>query len=673
MNPSAPPSPRSPSHCPVCTYPAVRGAKAVDRTNRSGDDCPGCGRSAGLPDPDLDESRRLATRQDVRAALRADADGLRHGDQRVLRALLQHCRGLDKWSEDDRARLIDSETQAVARAERRVRTRRRPHGAPEAAAARLAAGEIDRLTLVETGPYGFSTCVLTATPDGVVSAGPVEHNVHEWCDAVPSNGVRGRAELLFLAAGGIGLKGAPPDLDTLAAWIRELARPLDRDPPGMVTEHVLIHRRANWLLPELFAAALRRVAPPVAEFIAEPAAPELSDQADALCSGVPLRRSYHLALASVASPGGRVSVTYVELFPTGTAVRRGLPVETEVAVVRPPGRQGQAALPVLIRGGGTDPEWTELTVAGADIPVPGQAVVVASLDGPGRVRLRVRGSGADAHHTRNVVRWPQSWAELRASLPSHHNTTVGTDVVVAVELGGPAHVVADRMDVLRTIAHALRVGADGTPGNSGTARLAAIGYGDHSDDRRRVDDPCLVAGFAHPGVLANTVQEWHALPVVDQFAAPVEDALHRALDFDWRPDAVRTLVVVGSRPAGLTTRAGTIVHARVCPARLDWAEALDRLRARGVRTMAMVDEPAWMTQPDPAIPRDNTRAMWQRLGADGRFTLGSNAHLRTLADAVVPAASGSLVLPVRMSVPTPGQRAEYIGHTRHTGHIGPLY
>ncbi|MGW0661090.1 hypothetical protein [Streptodolium elevatio] len=640
---------RPPSPCPVCTHPGGDGAEG----------CSGCGRPAAPGAGHAESSgghHDLTMRQDVRAAVRVGADGLHQGDHRVLKALLQHCRGLDRLSEEARTRMVESEQDAVARAERRARAQRRPYGAPEAAAARLAAGETDRLVLVETGPEGFATCTLTASAVGVVTADPVVRNVREWSDAVPSTGVRSRAEMLFLAAGGVGLKGAPPDPDTLLAWARELLHPSEGEAPGQTTEHVLIHRRANWLLPDLFAAAVRRIAPPVAEFIAEPGSPDLADRADALCAGVPLRRSYHLALASVAAPGGRVSVTYVELFPVGTAVRRGLPVETAVPVARPPGRAGPAALPVVVRGAGPDGEWSELTVARADIPVPGEAVVVASLERPGRVRLRVRGSGADAAQAGS---WPQSWAELSASLPSHHNTDVGADVMVAVELGGPAQLVTQRLEVVRTLAHALRVGvgvhAGGLPGHAGAARLAAIGYADHSDNRRQADDPCRTAGFASPGELMAILQDWQPTPVVDQFAAPVEDALHRALHFDWRPGAQRTLVVVGSRPAGLTTRVGSVVHARVCPGRLDWAEALAELRARGVRTVAMVDEPAWMTHSDPAIPRDNTRRMWQQLGADGRFVLGSAAHLRSLADLVVPAASAELVLPVR----APGRQRDH--------------
>ncbi len=644
MNTSAP-SRRPQSPCPVCTHPGGSGAEG----------CPGCGRPPESASADRAEHsgghRDLTMRQDVRAAVRVGADSLRQGDNRVLKSLLQHCRGLDRLSEDARTRFVEAEQQAVARSERRARAQRRPYGAPEAAAARLAAGETDRLVLVETGPEGFTSCTLTASPAGVVSAAPVVRNVREWSDAVPSTGVRSRAEMLFLAAGGVGLKGAPPDPDTLAAWARELLHPSEGDGPGGVTEHVLIHRCADWLLPDLFAAAVRRTAPPVSEFIAEPGSPDLADRADALCAGVPLRRSYHLALASVAAPGGRVSVAYVELFPVGTAVRRGLPVEVEVPVARPPGRSGPAALPVVVRGAGPDREWSELTVARAEIPVPGEAVVVASLERPGHVRLRVRGTAPDSAPAEgNEGAWPQSWAELSASLPSHHNTDVGADVLVAVELGGPAQLVDQRLDVVRTIAHALRAGG----GAGGAARLAAIGYGDHSDNRRQADDPCQTAGFASPDALMAVVQDWQALPVADQFAAPVEDALHRALHFDWRPDAQRTLVVVGSRPASLTTRVGSVVHARVCPGRLDWAEALADLRARGVRTLAMVDEPGWMTLSDPAIPRDNTRRMWQQLGADGRFVLGSTAHLRSLADLVVPAASAELVLPTR----APGRQRE---------------
>lgn len=651
MNTSAP-SPHPPSHCPVCAHPAPRtGGDGL------GTACPGCGRPPG---PGATQnSGELTMRQDVRAAIRADSDGLRQGDTRVLRSLLQHCRGLDRLGLDARERFVDTEQTAVLRAERQAR--RRPQGAQEAAAARLAAGETDRLLLIETGPLGVSTCTLTATGDGVVVAGPVVDNIREWSDAVPSTGVRGNAELLFLAAGGIGLKGAPPDVETLAAWARELLRPPERGIGEQVTEIILIHRRAHWLLPDLFGAAVRDIAPPVAEFVAEPNVPALADRVQALCEGIPLRRSYHLALASLAEPDGRVSVTTVELFPIGTSVRRGLPVETEVEVARPPGLPGPAALPVLVRGGAPDREWTELTVAHADIPVPGQATVVAALDGPGRVRLQVRGVDADGTpYSQTAGRWSQPWTELAASLPPYYDTAQGADVVVAVELGGSARLVADRLAVLDALSHALRVATGGRrlpapPGSRSEVRMAAIGYGDHAAIRRGPDEPCQVADFTSPEVLAATVRGWHAQPMVDQFAAPVEDALHHALALRWRRGAQRTLVVVGSRPAGLTTRVGTVVHARVCPSQLDWAEALRKLRAGGVRTLAMVDQPPWIGQRDPAIPVDNTRQMWQDLGTDGQFTLGSAADLRTLADRVVPTPSSRLVLPIR----APGRDRPY--------------
>ncbi|HSA50766.1 MAG TPA: hypothetical protein VLH10_11755 [Yinghuangia sp.] len=651
MNASAP-AVGPPRNCPVCTYPGTDGTEA----------CPGCGRSrvAGQPS---DASGALALRQDIRAAVRATSDGLRRRDDRVLAGLLRQCRGFDGLPEGAGDRLVREQAGIVDATDRRARAQRRPRGAPEAAVARLAAGDVDRVVLVETGADGFSTCSLTASPDGLVTADRVVRNVREWSDALPGDGGRGRAELHFLAAGGQGDKGTPPDLETLASWADELLRP-PGERPGEITEHVLIHRRANWLLPALFAAAVRQVSPPVAEFIAEPDEPDLAERADDLCTGVPLRRSYHLALASVAESDGRVSVTMVELFPTGTAVRPGITTETEVAVARPPGLPGPAALPVLTRGGPQD-EWTELAVAHADIAVPGQAVVVATLEGPGRVRLQVRGVGGDRGVSYALGRWPQSWRELAATLPHRYSAATGADVVVAVELGGSATVVAERLEVLRTLAHALRAsgGPAATPAFGGgppggrprgpesdsLVRLAAIGYRDHSKDRHLADeDPCLATDLTDPGAVLSAVQNWQAHPVVDQFAAPLEDALHRALSLGWRPGTQRTLVVLGSRPASLTTRAGSVVHARVCPRRLDWAEALRMLREHlGVRTLAMVDEPSWMTHPDPAIPHARTRDMWQRLGADGRFVLGSNADLRALADDVVPTASVPLALPVR--------------------------
>ncbi|UGQ12261.1 hypothetical protein LO772_01210 [Yinghuangia sp. ASG 101] len=664
MNAGVTPASGSPS-CPVCTYPGSGLAET----------CPGCGRSPAGGEG-ADDTRALTMHQDLRAAVRATSDGFRRRDDRVLNALLQQCRGFDRLPEEARRRLLREQADAVDAADRRARTLRRARGAPEAAVARLAAGEIDRLLLLETGANGVSACTLTASPDGLVTAGPVARDVREWDDALPREGGRGRAELHFLAAGGLGYKGTPPDLETLAAWAGDLVAP--DGSRGELVEHILVHRRAHWLLPALFATAVRRIAPPVAEFVAEPDGPGLAEWADELGAGVPLRRSYHLALASVAEPDGRVSVTTVELFGTGTAVRPGIACETEVAVARPPGLPGPAALPVLSRGG-PDGEWAELAVAHADIPVPGQAVVVATLERPGRVRLRVRtaGGGPAAPGTRDVGRWPQSWAELAAALPRRYSAATGADVVVAVELAGPPTVVAERLEVLRTLAHALRASggpsadaagpfAAGLPGQTphgphapppgGLVRLAVIGYGDHSDDRRRADeDPCRVTDLTDPAAVLTAVRDWQALPVVDQFAAPVEDALHRAVRLDWRPGTQRTLVVLGSRPASLTTRAGSVVHARVCPKRLDWTEALDMLCGHlGVRTFAMVDEPPWMSHPDPAIPHAATREMWRRLGADGRFTLGSAGDVRALSDDVVPTTSVPLALPVRAPGPPGG-------------------
>ena len=70
-----------------------------------------------------------------------------------------------------------------------------------------------------------------------------------------------------------------------------------------------------------------------------------------------------------------------------------------------------------------------------------------------------------------------------------------------------------------------------------------------------------------------------------------EDALNEASKLEWRAPALRSFVIIGSRPPSVRSMGGT--YAVICPQDLDWRLELKTLRAMNVRTIAVTDPVPW--------------------------------------------------------------------------------
>jgi hypothetical protein len=165
-----------------------------------------------------------------------------------------------------------------------------------------------------------------------------------------------------------------------------------------------------------------------------------------------------------------------------------------------------------------------------------------------------------------------------------------------VELGGIREAVTTRIDLLRAIADGL--------GSATQVRLAVIGFRDHFGEHRAgelsAEHEALLVGCGMsqvPGALSALAkpERWRAVPVRDNSAAPLEDALNLIAqpDWKWRPEARHVLVVVGSRPPHppkVDSSGGLMLP---CPHRYSWQKALERLRSQhAIECLSVLDKRA---------------------------------------------------------------------------------
>jgi hypothetical protein len=648
--------------CPVCRRPDQGGAvcercgwELIDSLE------PGAGTAADR----LDREVRLADRQrdyDLRAAARAAAD-VGPADQLLLASLADVVRG---------GPLTPGQIeQAMAR----VKAEDPP---PVSSAGmvfvltRLVAMKTDAVAFVEIGPDVVSLQVLVVDELGV----PVrlEGESLPWTAILQLLPVHLGLRYLRMA-GGVGVVSSEredADPAALVAAVGESITPLlarfvaaaakaaaigqadrapdDPDVPDTLSnsadgtsrllDTVLVRRARGWLLLDAAAERARAVMRPVAEIAAGPASGTLADVVDAVAARAPLRYGYDLILVETNRRTGMVRPRSHELFPAGTAVMPGtLPVAT-IAVSPVTGYAAeQLALPIVARRAPVA-DLRDVEALEEQRPLIAMAVLDAATGGPFQVRVELARPGlvqlqapqefllADAV--------PGGWPELMVDLPerlwSAARLSAGSlDLALLVELGGAGdQAVAARVRLIRDIIREFR--------DVPEARIAVLGYRDHFDIHHRdkigvsgQEEQALIVGsiggFSTSDDLQSMLQQsdwWSAVPVRNDYAAPVEEALWLLTgdQWDWRPDARHVVLIVGRRPPhpAITQPPGAILP---CRNGLSWREALERLqREQALQCFAVLDD-------DPA-PGYAANA-WQALTARGRVRIARRTTAQMLA------------------------------------------
>lgn len=640
-----------------------------------------------------DDERELADllavqrrRHDLRAAARAAGSGSGR-DTELLSRLARLARGAPPTAAAIRAAIaeIDREEPPMATTMAGV----------SFALTRLVGGESDAIAFVEIGRDAVSVETLVADDLGVAARKPGGESLG-WESVLPVLPADAGLSWLRLA-GGIGVSvetrhdpdPASPQMAVVGAPRHVAGRPPSLADPALLAEaleqsmrHVLtrlmagagaglrrgqeredsipprqgrarldtilVRRTAHWPLLERAAVQARAALHPVAEIAAPLPAGTLVDLVDEVARRAPLRYAYDLILVAVDPVSGAVKHETCPLFAAGTAVMpHGRQVAT-VAVMPPAHASAKLALPIVARRG-TDLATRPLVqLAAMDGAAVAPTRLQVRLNGPGQ--LSVRGIPGLLPRAEAVAGWPGSYTGLPRRLPR----ALALDLILLVELGGSAATVAARVDLARSLADSFA--------SSAAARIAVVGYRDHFG-RHRVDAPlpdpeALVVGCGMSrgaGLRSAFARSgwWQAVPVNDDHAAPLEDALYMIgrPDWAWRPGARHVLLVVGSRPPHppKADTQGSVIQP--CPHRFRWWDILLRLRSeQAVECLAVVDGPGAV---EPVS--DYADGAWKQLGAQGSFVAQSTTaeHLAQVVGIATGAGTARISLAARANATSP--------------------
>jgi hypothetical protein len=500
---------------------------------------------------------------------------------------------------------------------------------------RLVAGEIDAIEFLEIGPDAISAQTLV-TNDMCIPLRTSSGESYPWPSLVPALPADDDLRWLQLA-GGIGA-GSAADPAALTAAAEAAARQAVRQrlkatmaaiggtghgdrcadgfggPRGWTRvrlDTVLVHRTPGWPLLEAVAAVTRSIMRPVAE-ITSAGAGTLADIVETARCRAPLRYGYDLILVQIDPRTAEVKPDRWPLFKPGTVARRHDQPTENTYVKAPPSSADRLALPVVMRRGPEPADWPAVGIASMPGSTPGTTQLQVRLVAPGQVSFHAR---PDVISEDGAA---PSWPELLMALPGSVPAEIAVDLVLLVELGGSAAAVAGRVTLAADVVSKLR-----HPG----IRIAVVGYRDHFHShftnatvaRNRLIVGC---GLEHPGNARSVLARrdlWQAVEVRDDYAAPLEDALHWVEDegLTWRRDARHLLVVLGSRPphpGNVHDRAN--VKATVCPYHHAWREILARLRRDHVVKCVAVRDAGAALQPSD----DDAEYAWQEFCAEGFFS-----------------------------------------------------
>ena len=276
-----------------------------------------------------------------------------------------------------------------------------------------------------------------------------------------------------------------------------------------------------------------------------------------------------------------------------------------------------------------------------------------SLLGPGE--LSVQGTPRLLPEGRVRAAWPGLISGLPERLPRKDPAAEnGLDLVLLVELGGDDQTVSRRVRLALTVVEAFR--------DASAVRVALAGYRDHFGRHRldAVNDPdqeneALVVGcgLTSPGraqALFRDAERWKAVPIGENNAAPIEDALEMIAGprWGWRQRARHVLLVIGARPPHPHKEGPYGDMPLPCPHGFSWRNSLGRLRQeQAIECFAVLDRTRTSSYADQG---------WKRLGAQGvrpaeSVTAGQLARLVGTA----PQAAVARLRLAMLACPVPGQ------------------
>ena len=220
-------------------------------------------------------------------------------------------------------------------------------------------------------------------------------------------------------------------------------------------------------------------------------------------------------------------------------------------VVAPPHAANVVELPIVARRGDVPADWPRVDSHYLDGTVNNSTRLRISLRGPGRLLVRATPALPGPSAVRSS--WPQQYRRL----PPRLQPVPALDVAFLVELGGYNEAsVARRIRLVRDVIGALGAAAI----SSAAVEVALFGYRDHfgehsadvtdiSDDRDKLVVDCGLTSIPAALDFLGRLDLWRSVPVRDDYAAPVEDALHQVAEgaVRWRPGTRHLLFIVGSR------------------------------------------------------------------------------------------------------------------------------
>jgi hypothetical protein len=596
---------------------------------------------------------RLADRQrdhDLRAAIRA-AGGSGERDRDRLTRLARLARhGSPPPEQVDRVLAeLDASEPPVAL------------GQPGAGFAlhRLVAGQTEAIAFVEIGPDAISVQTLAAGPLGVPE--PLAGDSVAWTAILPL--LPGDEDLRHLRmAGGI---GEPPDdggsdssdphrnpatsadllatagkavvstlsglmeaaAATVAGRAGRAARAANEPPYWLDT--VLVRRPLRWPVLDAALRRARAILRPVAEVVAATGAGGLASVVADVAAQAPLRHGYDLVLAHVDEDSRAVEIKPHRLFPAGAAVRPGAETTVPVEVTAVPGHaEDWLALPIVAARGRIG-NLRDLAALGENRPLVTMAAMDGAAAGPTTLRvtllapgqLAVRATPRLLPESRARAGWPALISGLPERLPPKNRAESGLDLVLLVELGGDRQVVASRVRLATAMVEAFRAAP--------AVRIALAGYRDHFGRHRldAINEPdqeaealvvgCGLTAPVQAQKLFREADRWKEVPIGDNRAAPIEDALKMIAgsQWGWRRQARHVLLVIGARPPHPRKEGPYGDTPLPCPHAFSWQYSFDRLRQeQAIECFAVLDRAQTSSYADQA---------WKRLGAQGVYPAGS--------------------------------------------------
>jgi hypothetical protein len=601
---------------------------------------------------------RLADRRrahDLRAAVRA-AGGSGERDQDRLARLAGLARHGPPPPEQ-----VDQARAAVDRADPPV-----VPGQPGVgfALTRLVSGQTEAIAFVEVGPDAIAVQTLVAGPLGVPV--PLAGGSLPWTAVLPL--LPDDEDLCYLRmAGGIGEPGGgsdgggsdgdgpdryPATPAALLAAVDEAVIPalsglMAAAAAGAMTglpavtggqpwqaphrlDTVLVRRTLRWPVLDAALRRARAVLRPVAEMVVAGSAGGLASVIADVAGQAPLRYGYDLVLVHVDQDSRAVEIRPRPLFPAGAAVRPGAETTVPVEVAAVPGHAEEwLALPIVAARGRVrnlrDPAVLGenrplVTMAAMDGAATGTTTLRISLLGPGK--LAVSATPRLLPEGQVQAGWPAMISGLPERLPPKNQAAAGgLDLVLLVELGGDRQTVATRVRLARAVVEAFR----GAP----AVRIALAGYRDHFGRHRldAINEPdqeaealvvgCGLTAPVQAQKLFREADRWKEVPIGDNRAAPIEDALKMIAGskWGWRRQARHVLLVIGARPPHPRKEGPYGDTPLPCPHAFSWRYSFDRLRQeQAIECFAVLDRAQTSSYADQA---------WKRLGAQGVYPAGS--------------------------------------------------